>query len=178
MEKWKPVRGYEGYLEVSDFGNVRSLDRIVTVHDGARVYERHFKGKTKSQYTNSQTGYKQIGANHGKHLTVHRLVAEAFIPNPDNKQQVNHKDLNRANNHVSNLEWCTNGENVLHSLNSGKNKKRKPVRSLTTGKEYESITAAALDINAHGSNVRRSCERGGKTRVNGQRFIYIEKEAM
>lgn len=173
VEEWRSVRGYEGYLEVSNFGNVRSLDRFVIVHDGTRIYERRFRGKTKRQCINPQTGYKQIGVNHGKHLAVHRLVAEAFIPNPNNKPQVNHKDCDKTNNHVSNLEWCTNGENVLHSLNSGKNKKRKPVKSLTSGKEYESITAAAQDINAYETNVRRSCERCGKIKVNGQRFIYV-----
>ena len=61
-------------------------------------------------------GYKRVVLEpKGKHHFIHRLVAEAFIPNPDNKPQVNHKDGNKLNNHVSNLEWCTNAENTLHS---------------------------------------------------------------
>lgn len=92
MEEWKNVIGYEGLYEVSNIGNVRNVRRNTLLR----------LSKTK--------GYIQVylyknGVKTG--LKVHRLVAEAFIPNPDNLPQVNHKDENKMNNRVENLEWCT-----------------------------------------------------------------------
>ena len=78
-------------MEVSTLGNVRSIDRMITVHDGLRIYEKPVEGKEKAQYKNVQTGYMQIGVGHRKRVTVHRLVAATFIPNPRNLPQVNHK---------------------------------------------------------------------------------------
>lgn len=90
-----PIKNYENY-SIDEYGNVRNKDNKIMkheiTHDG---YHRVSVFKNKKY----------------KHLPIHRTVAEAFIPNPLNKPQVNHKDGNKSNNHVSNLEWCTNGEN-------------------------------------------------------------------
>jgi hypothetical protein len=105
-EIWKEIKGYEGLYEVSNFGNVRSLDRYVhTKGNGLRLH----RGKILTPETN-KLGYKRLHASKdgvSKHLLVHRLVAEAFLPNYNNYPVVNHKDENPSNNHVSNLEWCT-----------------------------------------------------------------------
>lgn len=162
QEIWKAAKGYEGYLEVSTLGNVRSIDRMITVHDGLRIYEKPVEGKEKVKRKNVQTGYMQIGVGHSKHVAVHRLVAETFIPNPKNLPQVNHKNFDRADNRVENLEWCTNGENTLHSMYGKGNACLRPVVSLTTGKQYRSQAEAAKDIGDHQSNVSRSCRSGGK----------------
>ena len=93
-EIWKPIKGYEGLYEVSNFGRIKSLKF---------GKERIIKG-SKDKY-----GYLQVGLsknNKSKTFKVHRLVAEAFIDNTDNLPQVNHKDENPSNNVVSNLEWC------------------------------------------------------------------------
>ena len=104
-EIWKPIEGYEGLYEVSNLGRVRSLDRF---------YYRLHKGKVLSP-TKDRYGYLTVTLNcNGKSKTIkiHRLVAQAFLPNPDNLPQVNHKDEVKSNNCVDNLEWCSAKYNV------------------------------------------------------------------
>ena len=79
QEIWKPVEEVDGRLEVSNFGNVRSVDCVITVHDHARTYQKPVKGRTRKLNRNAQTGYMQV-AFAGKKHSVHRLVAGAFIP--------------------------------------------------------------------------------------------------
>ena len=113
-EIWKPVKGFEGYYEVSDLGRVRSIDRVVV--DTVRNCERLLKGKILIQRDNGN-GYKGVQFCKEHKLCnkyVHRLVAEAFIPNKDNLPQVNHKDEDKSNNRVDNLEWCSQLYNNLY----------------------------------------------------------------
>lgn len=109
-EIWKNVVGYEKYYQVSNFGNIKSLDRQVRVWHGYITK----KGKILSPSIGS-CGYYVIGLNANnkpKTCLVHRLVAQAFIPNPQNLECVNHKDENKLNNNVNNLEWCTKKYNI------------------------------------------------------------------
>jgi len=113
-EVWKPVteEGFEDFYEVSNFGRVRSLDRIVESKRGPLKY----KGKLISTSLNSD-GYPTFNlckAGKQRNVKVHQIVAKAFIPNPDNLPEVNHIDEIKTNNHVSNLEWCTRLENMRH----------------------------------------------------------------
>lgn len=105
----RPIVGYEGYYEVDCNGNVYSLDRVIEVNDHGRVYKKPIKGRVLSS-SQKDNGYVVVGllkhCEH-KHEYVHRLVAQAFLPNPDNLPCINHKDENRANNNVDNLEWCS-----------------------------------------------------------------------
>lgn len=116
-EEWRDVSGYEGLYQVSNLGRVRSLDRWRK--NGSGEYKQ--KGRILNQ-GDTTTGYKQIVLNKDKKrktLKVHRLVAIAFIPNPENKPNVNHIDGNPHNNKVENLEWCTQSENVQHAYDTG-----------------------------------------------------------
>lgn len=109
-EKWLPVVGFEGSYEVSTEGRVRSITRMVKGKNGTQHYRE-------GQILKPQTGttYQQVYLpvdGKQKWFYVHRLVAEAFIPNPENLPQVNHKDENPQNNKVENLEWCTQQYNI------------------------------------------------------------------
>ena len=107
IEEWRPIVGYEGQYEVSSYGRVRSLDRYDRMN-------RFWKGRILKSYTDT-VGYLNVRlCSNGKlkHHLVHRLVAEAFIPNPDNLPQVNHRDEVKNNNSVENLEWCDGKYNV------------------------------------------------------------------
>lgn len=114
MEIWKSIKGYEGIYEVSNYGRIKSLSRITS--NNRRLKEKIING---GYYPN---GYKLVclrknGIN--KNHLIHRLVAEAFILNPNNYSVVNHLDGNKKNNHVSNLEWCTQSDNLKHAIEIG-----------------------------------------------------------
>lgn len=113
MEIWKEIKGYEGLYEVSNLGRVRSVDRTVLYKNG----QTHIhKGKLLVPGV-GKTGYMQVClCKNGemKHPLIHRLVAETFIPNPDNLPQINHKDENPSNNVLDNLEWCTAEYNLKY----------------------------------------------------------------
>ncbi len=120
-EVWKDIIGYEGVYQVSNLGNVKTLGQQVVYSDG-RVYnypEKILKLSNSRGYSSVHL-YQNGVRSHGQ--PVHRLVATAFIPNPENKITVNHKDGNKKNNHIDNLEWASYKENNNHAINTGLHK--------------------------------------------------------
>ena len=147
QEVWRDIPKYEGLYQVSNCGQIRSLDRVVR-GGYAGSYVR--KGALKKQSADEE-GYLNVCLyKDGKPnmFRVHRLVAEAFIPNPENKPEVNHKDSRTDNNCADNLEWCTRSENMLHAYDKGKatpHSKLSQARSISI--EKRSIPVKCLELN-------------------------------
>lgn len=169
-EIWKPVKNYEGLYEVSNLGRVRSLDRVVRNRSGFAVK----KGKVIRDAAVNGGKYRKVGLwknNTGTNALVHRLVAEAFIDNPNNLPEVNHKDENPENNCVDNLEWCDN----LYNMHYGTLQERKTekLRGRPTGSQpvsqytkegeliarYDSALKAAEALNGDNSAICK-CANG------------------
>lgn len=175
-EQWKSVVGYEGIYEVSSYGNVRSVDRKIQHKDGKVTTQ---KGKLLKQSIHRK-GYPIVYLSKGskkRTVKIHRLVAEAFIPKQSGRDMVNHKDENKCNNHVNNLEWCDASYNVNYGtgLDRMRSKLSKPVLGtcVETGKNisYPSAKSAEQD-GFYSSNVIRCCNGQLKTH-HGYTWKYI-----
>ena len=171
METWKATK-YVGY-SVSDKGRVRADDRFVKRKTGGMM---HFKERMKVPQVNHK-GYHHMTVSspsvpgYRSFTLVHRLVAETFIPNPDNKPQVNHKDGNKLNNNVENLEWATNTENHDHKISTGlcpKTHVPKCVNQFTKDGEliatYKSLYEAGKAVGSNQYGISRA--------VNGLRHTH------
>jgi len=122
MERWKDIDGYEDLYQVSNMGRIRSLARVIN-KDSQRwnaTRSHYYQGKILSP-RNTNGYYKVSLRRNGEthQYLIHRLVADAFIPNPENKPEINHKDGNKTNNLSNNLEWVTSSENHLHAFTIG-----------------------------------------------------------
>ena len=116
---WKDIKGFEGLYMISNEGEVKALDRWVDNRWGVKVFKK--EKYIAIRYDNK--GYSKCTLILDKKaltMPIHRLVAQAYIPNPENKPCVNHIDCNPSNNNVSNLEWVTYSENQIHSIKMGR----------------------------------------------------------
>lgn len=175
MEEWKAVKGFEDAYEISNLGNLRSIDRISC--------GKRYTGKIIS---NAQVrgGYLvNILSYEGKRKTVrrHRLVAEAFIPNPDGKPEVNHLDGDKGNNRVENLEWATHKENTNHAWITGLTKAPPAEENKKVIQFYEGIPIAeysSIDIaaNINGISAADICKCCKGKRKNAGRYSWEYKE--
>lgn len=169
-EIWKDITGYENAFEVSNLGNFRSKDRYVPCRWGGL---RSYPGKVLKTETIVE-GYQRIVLMKNavrKRYMCHRLVAQEFIPNPNNKPFVNHKNGNKADNRACNLEWCTQSENELHSrMVLGNNSKGKTfprkVKCLDTNTIYSSMSKVIQTIG------ETSCIEGLKKAIASNRSYY------
>lgn len=163
-EIWKDIKGYEGLYQVSNLGNVKSLPREFTRKDGRRyvVKECVLKGGKAS------AGYFTVNLLNKTH-TIHRLVAEAFIFNPENKECVNHVDGDKLNNNVKNLEWCTYSENNKHAYDKGLKKHNNLVLDTSNGVYYDSAKDACIAL---GLNQPTVCRYLNGKRRNKTNLVY------
>lgn len=185
MEIWKPIPGYEGYYEASSEGRIRSVDRLQVTHTGKH---RFIRGKVLK--LNHSQEYLSVELNaDGKHksYSVHRLIAAAFLPNPENKPTVNHIDGNKLNNCVANLEWATWSENNLHAFRTGLNNtdpnksgatKRsnevtsRPVYCIETDTVYVSRSECARQLGIHSSAIVDSIQGHRKIKSKGKQYTF------
>lgn len=171
MELWKDIQGFEGLYQVSNYGRVKLLEHTFTTKTGKVCT---VPGKIKKP--SNVKGYCHVvldACGKVKNISVHRLVARAFIPNPDNKPQVNHIDGNKKNNHVDNLEWVTGEENIQHAFDTGLMPvKAQPV--LMDGVvRFDSITKCARHVGVDNHEIRRALQGKYKT-VHGHTFAYAQ----
>lgn len=193
-EIWADIKKFEGYYQVSSFGRIKSMSRIVKgIHaSGHPIKEKILKTSKDNK------GYPTVGLlKDGKRyaVKVHRLVALAFIPNNLNKREVNHKNSIRHDNNVENLEWCTRSENILHAYKHGNKKQKtgeyhpmygkrgklsplhgktsgaaKIVLDLQTGIFYDSAKKAAESKNIGYGSLMSQLNGGSKNKTS---FIYV-----
>lgn len=176
---WKPYPDYP-FIEANQFGEVRTKDRVVPVKDGSK---RLVKGRVLKQSDNGH-GYMAVEFsmnNKTVQLYVHRIVASAFIPNPDNLPQVNHKDNNRANNAVSNLEWCDRQYNESYKKKFGTSQAEVSGKSVfavnlkTLGVlHFETEAEAARQLKISVSNINNVLK--GRHRQAGG-YLFVENES-
>lgn len=181
MEVWKDIEGYEGWYQVSNLGRIKSLERV--------TIKGHIREAILSTPV-SNKGYAHItlrGKDGGRSTyRVHRLVAQAFVPNPHGYKIVNHIDCNKSNNVASNLEWCTNQYNVKYAYimgykDSEETRKRKSLghMGLTTksviidGVKYSSLTEASNVLNLNYKSLVNYLHFG-KTRYRGHTIKYVD----
>lgn len=134
-EIWRSVAGYESLYEVSNMGRVRSLDTVQTRSNGRCICDFRIKGKILKPFrTGKNGGYDTVQLSGRENRKVHRLVAEAFLENPLGLPEVNHKDGDKRNNSVENLEWVTGQENIEHAVRLGlmKSGDDAPIRKLSS----------------------------------------------
>ena len=163
-EIWKDIVGYEGLYQVSNLGRIRSLDRYVNsaIKNSNKVIK---KGKILKPNPN-WNNYLQVHLSKngkGKMSVVHRLVAQTFIPNPNNLPQVNHIDGNKFNNSIENLEWCTAKENINHSWKLGLSKSYQHTKGkLTDYSKSLCKKVSQYDLNGNLLNVYNSISEASK----------------
>lgn len=173
-EIWKPVRGYEGRYEVSNFGRVMSLNYRMTKQSKLMSPSINSDGYACTTLTKDGKGYSK---------RVHRLVAEAFIPNPLEYPEVNHIDEDKLNNHVDNLEWCTREHNVNHgsgnerrSSSQVNGSKSVGVKALSKSGSIAHIFVSLQEAQRKGFSAGNICEccKGKRNYHKGFMWRYLD----
>lgn len=160
MLDWKPIKGFEGLYEISNAGNIRSF---------------HSREAKTLKTWESKDGYIRVSLRKNSKIyskLVHRLVAKTFIPNPENKPQVNHIDGDKTNNKIDNLEWCTAKENIQHAYDTGLHKllkgKNNPNYGNKLSEEAKKKISEANKGKHHTDEAREKMSRARRGKKNPQ----------
>ena len=171
-EIWLPIEGYENLYEVSNLGRVRRLESFVTGKNGVK---QKFPGKILKPGT--ARGYLFVNLSKNgiqRPFYIHRLVSAAFLPDSDKKFQVNHRDENKQNNSVENLEWCSAKENLNYGTRNKRisEKRSKPVLCVELNQIFSSLTDAAKHFKVTPTNLHYALTGRHKTAC-GYHFEYV-----
>lgn len=163
MENWKAIAGYEEHYQVSNLGRVKSLPREWVWGYGA-IRRR---GELILSPGRKSDGYLSINlVRNGicKNVIIHRLVAKAFLPNPENKREVNHKNGNKGDNRLENLEWCTREENQQHAYATNLHKRTKAVCAASCRRRF---SKPVIQLSKDGNELRVFPSENEASRITG-----------
>ena len=184
-EIWKDIEGYEGLYQISNLGRVKSLKHIIVRNNGVK---QTFQEKILKTPLCKKTGYPMVCLwfmGKEKRYSVHRLIAQAFIPNPENKPEINHINTIRNDNRIENLEWVTRTENMNNPLtkknlskprnwaiNGYKHWRSKPIIQLTKNGEVVNVypNASLTGIQHIGK-----CCNGERNTAGGYKWKYVDE---
>lgn len=188
-EKWRDIAGYEGMYQISNLGRVKSLERQMKLNlnkDKNMIKKEKILKPGKTGIRHNYLGVELLKKSKQKHKYIHRLVAETFIPNPENKPQVNHIDGNKLNNCIKNLEFCSHKHNIqeawnLNLISRVRKKGKEHHRSIAVIqydkdgnyiREWECIRQVEKELGIWGQNISKCCK--GKYKSCGG-FIWKYK---
>lgn len=188
LELWKPIIDFESSYEISNLGRVHSIGRCITDSTGRN---QHIKS-TVLKCSKDSDGYLYVTLTRrsiGITKKIHRLVAEAFIPNIDNKPEVNHKDGDKNNNCADNLEWVTSKENIQHAFRTGLRSRNQEVQKcqqmsrdnckqlicVETGQLFDSYVSAAKYFNVSSSNIAECVHKGWRVCRTHHLMLYTSE---
>ena len=173
-EIWKDIPEFEGIYEASNMGRIRSVSRIVRSGKGDRINPTVILKPAIGQWGYEQVCLRKDGKKYAKR--VNRLVAQAFIPNPNNLPQVNHIDGDKTNNCVDNLEWCDASYNMKHCFDNRMSDWTTKIRIIETGEVFNSKAECARKIGGHVSLIDM-CLKGKRKTHKGYHFEIIGERA-
>ena len=181
-EIWKPIKGFEEFYEISNYGRIRSLDRVIIQKGKFGQDTNHiYKGKIVKLFV-YKDGYARVGLHKNgemKTYSVHRLVGEHFLEKKPGKDCINHLDCNKANNNVNNLEWCTQSENIQYAYD---NRTKIPPHQKKISQYdmagnliqvWESMAEAARSLGLQQSNISKVC-LGKRSQTGGYKWAFTE----
>lgn len=171
-EVWKDCKGYEGLYQVSNVGRVKALPRERINHTGGRWIQPEMIMATRL----NSDGYECVCLTNHNHIRkaerIHRLVAIAFLENPNKYPEVNHKNCIRHDNRVENLEWVSRKENCAYTSKMG-HKSNKKIMCIETGQIFSTSTEASKVNGGDSGNIRKSARSNGKNSVFGFHYTYL-----